>query len=48
MTGVSERFESDSKDVIVPCFRVIRKMLPGGEKVPDALWLPEDDEEDSE
>ena len=35
------------EEAFAPCFRAIRKMLPGGEKVPETLWLPED-EEDSE
>ena len=40
-------FWSPDGDPFFSCFRLIRKMIPGEEEIPAALWLPEDDEEGS-
>jgi len=44
-TREGETFYSTYEEPFVSCFRIIRKMLPGGEKIPAVLWLPEDEEE---
>ena len=42
----AQTFWGVNSELVYTCFRIIRRMLPGSEMIPKALWLPEDEEED--
>ena len=41
---IVKTFWSPSGEPFFDCYRLIRKMIPGGEEIPAVLWLPEDEE----
>lgn len=39
---ITKTFWSPSGDPFTACFRLIKKMIPGGEKVPEVLWTEDE------